>query len=70
MLGLVICRRRMVLDEHLALRRWLGGLGAALGPLAGGIVYNQLGKEFLFYFAALSVLPAFLLVMISRRAKK
>lgn len=46
------------------------GVGAALGPLAGGMVYDQLGKEYLFYFAALSVVPALLLVMIAQRAKQ
>ena len=40
------------------------GMGAALGPLAGGVVYDQWGKEYIFYVAAgifaaavISILP-------------
>ncbi len=46
------------------------GTGAALAPMAGGFVYDHLGQDYLFYFAALSVLPALLLVFVRRRQQE
>jgi len=37
------------------------GAGAALGPLAGGLIYDGLGKEYLFYFTGLILIIALLL---------
>ncbi|MBL4620204.1 MAG: hypothetical protein JKX88_08925 [Marinicaulis sp.] len=30
------------------------GAGAGLGPLAGGLIYDGLGRDYLFYFTGLS----------------
>lgn len=39
------------------------GAGAALGPLAGGAIYDGFGREYLFYFAVMSLTPALVLAV-------
>jgi MFS family permease len=42
------------------------GAGAALGPLAGGIIYDELGGDYLFYFAGVVLLAALILTLAFR----
>ena len=45
------------------LMAFVAGAGAALGPLAGGAIYDGLGKDYIFYFAGAVFLAALLLVL-------
>ncbi len=42
------------------------GAGAALGPLAGGLIYDGLGREYLFYFTGIVLLAALFLTLAFR----